>query len=291
MSFIEKIKNRIPTLSFELFPPKKPDGWATLYGTLSEISRLSPDLVSVTYGAGGSTRQKTIEIVTRLKDELNIEGMAHIACVNHTRDEIDVILNRLRDAKIRYILALRGDPPQGTKFNRIESGFGYASELIRYTKLRYNNSTIGCATYPEKHIESKDIQEDIEYLKLKQDEGAEFAITQLFFINENFFRFRDMAVKSGVNIPIIAGIMPVMDLSQLERFRNMCGCSIPDPLRERLIRNPDRVIEIGIEYSLSQCEELLRNDVAGIHFFTLNRSQSVVKIVNDLRESGYFRNV
>lgn len=287
MNFQEKLKTGVPTLSFELFPPKRPDGWATLYATLSEISKLKPDLVSVTYGAGGSTREKTIDIVTRLKDELEIDAMAHITCVNHTKDEIDVILNRLRDKKIQYILALRGDPQGGKTFCKMENGFGYAYELIRYINFRYT-FFVGCATYPEKHIESVSIEKDIEYLKLKEDMGAKFAITQLFFINENFYRFRELAIKSGVRIPIIAGLMPVIDISQIERFRNLCGCIIPDRLIQRLREHPDKVVDIGIEYSLNQCLELLRNDVSGIHFFTLNRAYSVVKITEELRREGYF---
>ncbi len=286
MNFTEKLGAGAPTLSFELFPPKRPDGWATLYATLSEISRLKPDLVSVTYGAGGSTREKTIDIVTRLKDELEIDAMAHITCVNHSRDEIDVILNRLRDSRIRYILALRGDPQEKGIFRKAENGFGYAYELIRYINFRYKFIT-GCATYPEKHIESESIEKDIEYLKLKQDTGAKFAITQLFFINDNFYRFRELAVRAGVSIPIIAGLMPVIDISQIERFRNLCGCIIPDDLINRLTKYPDRVVDIGIEYSLNQCLDLLKNGVCGLHFFTLNRSYSVVKIVSDLRNNGY----
>ncbi|MCX7944753.1 MAG: methylenetetrahydrofolate reductase [NAD(P)H] [Deltaproteobacteria bacterium] len=287
MNFLEKLSNRVPTLSFELFPPKKPDGWATLYATLSEISKLRPDLVSVTYGAGGSTREKTIDIVTRLKDELQIDAMAHLTCVSHTKDEIDVILNRLRDYKIQYILALRGDPHGTYELGKSEGSFKYASELIRYISFRYK-FIIGCATYPEKHLESNSIEEDIKYLKLKQDTGARFAITQLFFINENFYRFRELALKEGVNIPIIAGIMPIIDLSQIERFRSLCGCIIPDDLLKRLNKYPDRVIEIGIEYSLNQCLDLLKNGVSGIHFFTLNRSYSVVKIVEEIKKATIF---
>lgn len=287
MDFAEKLSRGIFTLSFELFPPKKPDGWANLYATLSEISKLKPDLVSVTYGAGGSTREKTVDIVTRLKDELAIDPMAHLTCVNHTKDELDVILNRLRDAKIQYILALRGDPVNGKEFIKREGGFQFASELIRYINSRYR-FYIGCATYPERHIESKSLQKDIEYLKLKQDMGAKFAITQLFFINENFYRFRDLAIKAGVKIPIIAGIMPVIDIAQIERFRTLCGCIIPEKFIEDLKDNPERVIEIGIEYSLHQCLDLLNNEVSGIHFFTLNRSRPIVEIVNYLRSKGYF---
>lgn len=287
MSFIEKLNNKITTLSFELFPPKKPDGWAILYRTLSEISQLKPDLVSVTYGAAGSTREKTIDIVTRLKDELAIDAMAHLTCIYHTKDEIDVILNRLRDTKIQYLLALRGDPPEGQKYEKARDAFGFAFELIRYINFKYK-FMIGCATYPEKHIESESLIKDIEYLKLKQDMGAKFAITQLFFINENFYKFVDLARKMGVEIPIIAGIMPIIDIAQIERFKNLCGCIIPHKLKETLLKYPEKTVEIGIEYSLNQCLDLLKNNVAGIHFFTLNRSYSVVKIVEELRRRGFF---
>ncbi|MGB9599167.1 MAG: methylenetetrahydrofolate reductase [NAD(P)H] [Myxococcota bacterium] len=288
MNFIEKLNHKIPTLSFELFPPKKPDGWAILYRTLSEISQLRPDLTSVTYGAGGSTREKTIDIVTRLKDELAVEAMAHITCIDHTKDEIDVILNRLRDANILHLLALRGDSQGGGRFERVKDGFGFAFELIRYISFKYK-FIIGCATYPEKHIESESLNKDIEYLKIKQDMGARFAITQLFFINDNFYRFRDMATKSGVHIPIIAGIMPVIDISQIERFKKLCGCLIPEDLRKKISEYPEQTIEIGIEYSFNQCMDLLKNGVSGIHFFTLNRYYSVVKIIEELKNAGYFK--
>lgn len=283
MLFVQKLRSGQITISFELFPPKRPEGWVNLYSTLAEIAKLSPDLVSVTYGAGGSTREKTIDLVTRLKDELEIEPMAHIACVNHSRDEIEVILNRLRDANIQYVLALRGDP-QDSKVGFVEGlgGFRNASELIKFINRRYI-FIVGCATYPEGHVESKGIEDDIRYLKLKQDMGSQFAITQLFFINKNFYRFRDMAIASGVKIPIIAGIMPIIDVAQIDRFRTLCGCVLPEPLMERLRSEPEQAVEIGTEYAINQCVDLIKNGVAGLHFFTLNRSASVVKIVNEVR--------
>ncbi len=284
MNFIEKLSNNLTTISFELFPPKKPEGWATLYGTLSDISKLSPDLVSVTYGAGGSTREKTIDLVTRLKDELEIEPMAHLTCVDHSRDELEVILNRLRDANINYVLALRGDPQNPSQgFEKNVDRFEHTSELIRFINWRYNFIT-GCATYPEKHIESRCIEDDIKYLRLKQDMGARFAITQLFFINENFYRFRELAVKEGVCIPIIAGIMPLLDINQIQKFRTLCGCIIPDNLIEKIQKSPQNIVEIGIDYAYNQCLDLIKNGVSGLHFFTLNRATSVVSIVNELNK-------
>lgn len=287
MSILEQLRQG-PTLSYEFFPPKNPSGWASLYGTLAETLRQSPDFVSVTYGAGGSTRTKTVDLVGRIQGELGIQAMAHLTCVGHSREELRGILEQLWNTGIRHVLALRGDPPKGdTAFRPHPEGFAHASDLIRFIKDNFD-FTIGCAFYPEKHVEAKTLEADMETLKLKQDNGADFAVSQLFFDNVNFFRFREKAVAMGVQIPLVAGIMPVLELKQLPRFEEMSGCVIPEALVRALGDGTDAT-QRGVDFATEQCAELLRNGVAGLHLYCLNRHTSVVKITENLRALGHFK--
>jgi len=277
-----------PTLSYEFFPPKNASGWGTLYGTLSETSRLTPDFVSVTYGAGGSTRQKTVGLVGRITGELGIEAMAHLTCVGHSRDELRAILESLWTSGIRHVLALRGDPPKGDAgFKPHPDGFAHATELIAFIRKNFQ-FTIGCAFYPEKHVEAATLEEDMGYLKVKQDNGADFAISQLFFDNQNFFRYRERAAALGINLPLLAGIMPVLEVSQLQRFKELSGCVIPDKLVRFLgdVQGND-ALSRGVEFATAQCAELLAQGVAGLHLYCLNRHQSVVRITRNLRDLGH----
>jgi methylenetetrahydrofolate reductase (NADPH) len=286
MSFLTALRQGRPTLSFELFPPKNPAGWGTLYSTLAEIAKLSPDYISVTYGAGGSTRSKTVDLVGRIQNELNIESMAHLTCVGHSRQEIGVILDALHQQGIRNILCLRGDPPKGdATFKPHPEGFAHASDLIGFVKSQ-NRFQIACAYYPEKHVEAKDLDFDIDMVKLKQDQGADFAVSQLFFSNENFFRFRDKATAKGIHLPWVVGLMPVSDLNQLKRFKELSGCEIPQPLVDFL--GTDSVTERGVEWAILQSEELLKNGVPGIHIYCLNKHQAAAQITQGLRAKGYF---
>jgi methylenetetrahydrofolate reductase (NADPH) len=285
MSILEKLQ-RGPTLSYEFFPPKNPSGWGVLYATLAETLRQNPDFVSVTYGAGGSTRTKTVDLVGRIQGELGIEAMAHLTCVGHSREELRGILQQLWDSGIRHVLALRGDPPKGdTAFKPHPEGFAHASDLIRFIKENFA-FTIGCAFYPEKHVEAQDIAADMAALKLKQDNGADFAVSQLFFDNANFLDFRDKAVAMGIRIPLVAGIMPVLEAAQLPRFRDMSGCVIPENLAAFLGEGADAA-KRGVEFATRQCDELLRNGVAGLHLYCLNRHASVVQITENLRGMGH----
>ncbi len=290
MAFLEKIRKSIPTLSYELFPPKNPTGWGTLYATLSEIAKQAPDYISVTYGAGGSTRDKTVDMVGRIQNELGIESMAHLTCVGHSRDELQNLLQSLQKVGIRNVLALRGDPPKGdTAFKPHPDGFAHASDLIEFIREQFTFN-LGCAYYPEKHVEAPTLEEDILHLKLKQDRGADVAISQLFFDNENFYRFRDLAYKAGVRIPLVAGIMPVLELKQLPRFQQLSGCVVPEKLVAALGEGQNEEIqERGIEYATRQCLDLLANGIAGIHLYCLNRYQSSVRITENLRREGHFR--
>ena len=198
MSMLDKLHAGVPTLSYELFPPKNPAGWGTLYGTLGELSKLAPDYISVTYGAGGSTRTKTMDLVARIQNELGIESVAHLTCVGHSREELSGILGALETSGIRNVLALRGDPPKGdAAFKPHPDGFAHASDLIRFIKDGFRLN-IACAYYPEKHVEASSLEADIAYLKLKQENGARFTISQLFFDNGNFYRFRDRCAAAGI---------------------------------------------------------------------------------------------
>ncbi len=286
MDILEKLRQG-PTLSYEFFPPKNPSGWGTLHATLAETLRQEPHFVSVTYGAGGSTRSKTVEIVAHIQQNLGIEAMAHLTCVGHSREEIHVVLQTLWDSGIRNVLALRGDPPKGdTQFKPHPNGFNHATELIQYIKKNFG-FTLGCAFYPEKHVEASSLETDLGYLKLKQDNGAAFAISQLFFDNEQFFRFRDQAVASGITLPLVAGIMPVLEIGQLARFRELSGCKIPGDLESHL-RSGQDVLALGVDYATRQCEELLKEGVAGVHLYCLNRHLSVVSITQNLRQLGFW---
>ena len=275
----------LPTLSFEFFPPKTEAGFAQLYQTIDELHPLKPTYVSVTYGAGGSTRQKTVDLVERIQTELKIRSMAHLTCVGHTRDEIGEILDALWKADIRNILALRGDPQAGqTTFTATEGGFANSSELVKYARARHD-FCIGVAGYPEGHPQCLNRTRDLEHLKQKVDNGGNFIITQLFFDNADFYRFRDTARAMGIKVPIVAGLMPILNLAQTKRFVSMCGAKIPHALLqqlESLEANPEAVYAAGIEYATKQCKDLLSNGVDGLHFYTLNKSKATVEICKTL---------
>jgi methylenetetrahydrofolate reductase (NADPH) len=286
MRIRERLEQGRPSFSFEFFPPKTPEAVERLYATAKALKRLRPTYVSVTYGAGGSTRDLTVELVTRMKHELGIETMAHLTCVGHSTVELAAVLDRLAAGGIENVLALRGDPPAGEKhFVRPAGGFGYAQELIRFVKASYSFCVAGAA-YPETHIEASDPETDLQHLKEKVESGAEFLITQLFFDPDHYFRFVDRARAIGIDVPIIPGIMPVTNVSQIHRFTSMCGASIPEALRDMLDRVKDddtAVIALGVEWALDQCRRLLEGGAPGIHFYTLNRSHSSQMILDALR--------
>ncbi len=275
----------LPTISFEFFPPKTEEGFASLYRTIDELHPLRPSYVSVTYGAGGSTRQKTVELVARIQNELKIRAMAHLTCVGHTADEIGGILDQLWDSGIRNILALRGDPPAGqSQFTATAGGFAYANELACFVRSRHD-FCIGVAGYPEGHPQCLNRTRDLENLKRKIEGGGNFVVTQLFFDNEDFYRFREQARLMGINCPIIAGIMPVLNVAQIKRFISMCGAKIPHPLLlaiENVEGDAEAVYRIGVEYAIGQCRDLLANGAEGLHFYTLNKSKATVEIVKAL---------
>lgn len=274
-----------PTISFEFFPPKTDAGFTQLFQAIDELHPLHPSYVSVTYGAGGSTRSKTVQLVERIQTELKIRAMAHLTCVGHTAAEIGSILDDLWNAGIRNVLALRGDPPAGqSQFVATEGGFAYANELAAFVRSRHD-FCVGVAGYPEGHPQCLNRTRDLENLKKKVDAGGCFVITQLFFDNADFYRFRDQARAMGITVPIVAGIMPVLNVGQIKRFISMCGAKIPHPLLTRLEgleQDAEAVYNAGVEYATQQCRDLLANQVDGLHFYTLNKSKATVDICKAL---------
>ena len=285
MKIKEILKIKHPIFSCEFYPPKTEEGMAQLYKTIEELKALKPGYVSVTYGAGGGTRDKTLEIVRRVKFEIGIESMAHLTCVGHTQEEIKEILDQIQSAGIENIIALRGDPPLGEKqFVPHPHGFKNALELTSFIRQRYSFCT-AVAGYPEGHMESSSKEEDWDYLVRKVKAGADFIVTQLFFDNADFFEFEQAMRGRGIEVPIIPGIMPITNYNQILRFTKMCGAHIPLELLQKLEMNQadaSAVHEIGIEHSTKQCKELLAHGVPGLHFYTLNKSKSTLKIIENL---------
>jgi methylenetetrahydrofolate reductase (NADPH) len=286
-----KIRNRLnpshPCFSFEFFPPKTEEGWANLQRTVQDLAPLDPGFVSVTYGAGGGTRDRTLQLVTEIKQTTGIEAMAHLTCVGHTRAELGGIVERLLDAKIENVLALRGDPPAGqSSFLPVAGGFRFASELVELIRERDHTLCIGGACYPEGHMEAASREDDLKNLKRKVDAGLDFIITQLFFDNAFYFDFVERARRIGINIPIVAGVMPITNYEQLNRFIRMCGATVPMKLAmelEKVKEDSEAVTQLGVAHATVQCMELLNRGVPGIHFYTLNKSPATRMIVSALR--------
>jgi methylenetetrahydrofolate reductase (NADPH) len=281
----ELFKRKRFTLSFEFFPPKREGNLESLFATIRELSTLKPDFISVTYGAGGSTREKSLEIASRAKKEFQTEVLAHLTCVQSSKSDIARILESFRSENIRNILALRGDPPAGTeKFIKPEDGFSYASELVEFIR-RMDFFCIGVAGSPEGHIEAPSLEEDLKNLKIKVDAGADFIITQLFFDNNYFYRFRDRALASGITVPILPGIFPILNYKQIERIAGLCGASIPQTLADKLekVRDKDGEVEkYGIDHAIKQMDDLLRNEIDGLHIYSMNRSEPARCILKEL---------
>lgn len=276
-----------PLISCEFFPPKTDKGEANLWQCLQELAAIDPAYVSVTYGAGGTTQDRTRRIVTRIRQETALTPVAHLTCVGATREDLAALLDEYRQADITNILALRGDAPEGVaRFEVVKGGFAYASDLVHFIREQQGQFSIAVATYPEGHPESQGgVEDDIRYLKLKQDNGACAAITQYFFDNEAFYRFRDRAAAAGVSIPIVPGIMPVTNYTQIVRFSAMCGAIIPDWLHTRmqpLVDDAEATKAAGIDIAAEQCADLLAHDAPGIHFYTLNKSEATIAICRQL---------
>jgi methylenetetrahydrofolate reductase (NADPH) len=275
-----------PLFSFEFFPPRTDDGWRNLHDALTSLAVLEPDFASVTYGAGGSSRDRTLEVTKWLKQELGIEAMAHLSCVGATREELCQILDGIVEAGIENVLALRGDPPRGeTEWQPHPGGLQYSTELAALISERYELG-IGAACFPEVHPEAPDLSHDLRFLRQKVSSGVTFLITQLFFDNELYFGFVDEARAAGVEVPIIPGIMPITDVKQIKTITGMCGASIPAALLDQLevrANDPEAVLQLGVSYATLQCAELLARGAPGVHFYTLNRSPATRAILSALK--------
>jgi methylenetetrahydrofolate reductase (NADPH) len=293
----DRLQHKRPVFSFEFFPPKTAEGERVFHRSMDQLARLEPDFVSVTYGAGGSTRAKTIELVSRIKRDHGVEAMAHLTCVGSTRDEIAGILDQLAEAGVENVLALRGDPPKGQgTFEATPGGFASASELVAFIRER-GGFCIGAACYPEVHPEATSAEADLEHLARKVDAGADFLVTQLFFDNAAFFDFKARCDGRGIRVPILPGIMPITNVAQIRRFTEMCGASIPEPLARHLAELEDDAHEVfwaGVQWAAHQCKALLAppnagpfehvsHGVPGLHFYTLNKSPATRALFEILR--------
>lgn len=281
MKIKELFKQKQPTISFEVFPPNKIYTLEKVYEVIDELSLLKPDFMSVTYGAGGSTRRNTVDIASKIKNINNIEALAHLTCIGATKKEIDEILKDLNKNNIENIMALRGDIPQECE-NKIGE-FSHANDLIKYIK-EYGDFSIGGAFYPEGHQETNDLL-DLFNLKTKVDSGTDFLISQIFFENEKFYEFKEKLGKLNIKTPLIAGVMPITNGKQIRRITSMCGCSIPEKLKKILDRyedNPIAMREAGIAYAMEQIIELISDDIAGIRIYTMNRVEASKKIMENI---------
>jgi methylenetetrahydrofolate reductase (NADPH) len=285
MKIGQAVQEKGKSLSLEFFPPKDQSGEEQLFETIAKLEALNPTFVSVTYGAGGSTLKNTRHVVLRIQRETHLVAMPHLTCVDQSRDELKNILEDYKGLGIENVLALRGDPPKDMeRFVPPKDGFCYAKDLVALA-ASLSAFSIGVAVYPEGHIESPNLEMDMYYTKQKIDAGADFAITQMFFDNRFFYSFLERAAKAGIRIPIIPGIMPIMNISKIEQFSRQCGAKLPVHLVQKLdkVRSSDQAArKVGIEIATEQCADLLKNGVNYFHFYTLNRSEAVIEIVNNL---------
>lgn len=286
MRIDQLIQQNQPVFSFEFFPPKTDEGMTNLYETVAKLRELDPAFVSVTYGAGGSTRDRTIAIVGRIKNELGIEAMAHFTCVGATTDELREVLDEIAATGVENIIALRGDPPQGeTEFVKTEGGLGHGDELVKLIVDEYD-FCVAAACYPEPHPEAVSAEDDLAHVKQKVENGANFLVTQLFFDNDAYFDYVERARAVGIDVPIVPGIMPIGGYEQIKRFTSLCGATIPERLMAELEArkdDPDAVADLGVAYATLQCADLLARGAPGIHFYTLNKSPATRAILSSLQ--------
>ena len=289
MSFNKIFSSNNKILSFEFFPPKQIEELPTTFEKITELTAFKPNFMTVTYGAGGGTRTLTRQMVTFIQQQLHFPAVAHLTCVDHTVDDIDLILDQLKVAGISHILALRGDPQGGQgKFRAIPNGFSCARDLVAHIKRR-GDFSIAVGGYPEVHPDATSPEADIRYLKEKVDAGAELIMTQLFFSASMYFDFVETARKIGINVPILPGIIPLTSLAQARRFTSRCSASIPNNLEKNLEKyadNPTEELQYCTDYFIQLSTELLEHDAPGIHFFTLNKSTQANSIIGTLKKEG-----
>lgn len=291
--YARKREQKKPVISFEFFPPKTEQGDANLLDrTIPALSKFNPDYCSVTYGAGGSTRGKSLMVVDRIQKDHQLTALAHLTCVNATKDEIHEVLEEARSIGVKNILALRGDPPAGSEeFKKTDGGFEYSYELVEFLR-EIDGFSIGVAGFPEGHVACKEgKQVDWDRLKQKVGSGADFVITQLFFDNADYYEFRDhLTKKLGVEVPLVPGILPILGAGQIKRFTAMCGARIPEKMLARLNELGDDDVaaaQFGIEYATEQCRDLLDNGAEGIHFYSLNKAPSCSAVLKNLGLPGH----
>jgi methylenetetrahydrofolate reductase (NADPH) len=273
-----------PFFSFEFFPPRTDEGEAQLLDTVRALQPLRPSFVSVTYGAGGSTRARTLSVACRIQEEIGLTVMAHATLVGATRAQLRSLFDEIARSGIENVLALRGDPARGTTFAKTPGGYDSSVDLITMLRRSYD-FCIGAACYPETHLDAESPQSDLDYLGRKVDAGAEFLISQLFFDNDKYFRFADRARAAGITAPIVPGIMPITNYEQIDRFTKLCGATIPPKLRAELEErrdDPAAVGDLGVAYATLQCTDLMRRGAPGVHFYTLNKSPATRAIVSSL---------
>lgn len=287
MRLSELFASSKPVLSIEIFPPKTAEGDAALRRNLQTLVDHKPSFVSCTYGAGGSTRDRTVSWCREIQETFGRTAMAHFTCVGSTREELIQWLSTAKEAGIHNIMALRGDPPAGQEsFRAVEGGLANANHLVELIRTYQPQMGIGVAGYPEKHVEAPSLEADLQNLKRKVDAGADAVFTQLFFVNRNFFDFRTKCEQLGINIPIVPGIMPITDFARIKRITSMCGTVFPEDLASKLEAvkdDADAQFEIGVEHAIQQCEELRREGVPGLHFYALNKSDACQRILDALK--------
>jgi methylenetetrahydrofolate reductase (NADPH) len=270
------------TLSFELFPPKTEKGEANLYRHVETLMEYSPDFITCTYGAGGSTQTKTLEIIRTVKERFNIPVASHLTLVGSNADQLRDYMKEAKAQGVDHIVALRGDPPAGeTEFQQTDGGYRYANELVELINSEFNSFGVFVAGYPEKHREADSMEADLDNLKRKVDAGADAVITQLFYCNEDFFRFRDQCDARGINVPIIPGLLPVTDLKQIQRISSLCGAKLPQDFVDALGSTDDQ-FQVGVDQAVAQIEELKSGGIDGLHLYVLNRSKATVEIMKRL---------
>ncbi len=285
MKIANLFQEKKPIISFEIFPPKSTTPIESIFNTLEEMVKLNPDYISVTYGAGGSSRERTKEIASRIKNQYKVEALAHLTCVGQTTEEINQILKDLEAENIENVLALRGDPPADQpNYDFSTCDFKYASNLVKHIKS-CSNMSVGAAAYPEGHVHCLRLSEDLKWLKHKVDQGVDFLVTQIYFDNRIFYNFIENARRIGINCPVSPGIMPVLNSKQIKRMITLCGASMPAKLLimvDKYGDNPGDMEKAGIEYASRQVEDLLQNGVDGVHLYTMNKHQQITEILKNV---------
>jgi methylenetetrahydrofolate reductase (NADPH) len=273
-------------LSFEIFPPKTPEGDEALWDNVGRLARFEPAFISCTYGAGGTTRTRTVELCCDIQRRWNVAATAHFTCLGGTLAELREWLALARDSGITNIMALRGDAPAGqAQFQQVAGGLKNANELVALITTEFPDFGIGVAGYPEKHPEAPSFDVDLVNLRRKVDAGGQAVYTQLFFENESFLRFRDRCDRLGIKVPIVPGIMPILSVAQIKRITSMCGAALPAELANRLEAaqdDKDAQVKIGVDFAIEQCQDLLARGIPGVHFYVLNRSQACEMILTQL---------